>query len=249
MSKLKILFFDLESSPLTAHVWGLWQQNVSLNQIIDTSSVLCYSAKWLGDKKVVYDGVNKYKGKDARKKMLLSVHKLLDEADVVVTWNGKSFDIPTMNKEFILHGMAPPSPYKQLDLLQVARKQFRFASNKLDFVSKALDLGSKRDHEGFMLWVKCMKGDKKAWATMEAYNKQDVVLLEKVYYKLLPWIPQHPTVSTKEESCPVCGSHHLQSRGTATNKTGTYRRFQCQDCGSWSSGEVITKHKKKYKQL
>lgn len=247
MTDLKILLLDIEVGPHTAYVWGLWDVNVALNQIKDTGTTICYAAKWLGQKNVIFDSLHNHKGN--HKKMLSGIHKLLDEADIVIHYNGLRFDVPTLNKDFILNGLKPPSPYKQIDLLQVTKRQFRFASNKLDFVSQKLGLGSKTDHEGFTLWLKCLDNDPKAWKTMEKYNRNDVVLLENLYNKLLPWIPKHPGRSTKEEVCPSCGSHHLQKRGTATNKTGTYQRYQCTDCGTWSSGEIITKHKKKYKQL
>jgi predicted RNA-binding Zn-ribbon protein involved in translation (DUF1610 family) len=168
--------------------------------------------------------------------MLDSVHKLLDEADAIVHYNGSRFDIPILHKEFLLSGMPPPAPSKQIDLLQVARRQFRFVSNKLDYVSQALGLGSKTEHEGHTLWVKCMNDDRKAWKTMEEYNKNDVVLLEKVYDKFKAWIKNHPNHNaySANSCCPNCGSSKLQKRGTAITTTRHYQRFQCQQCGTWS---------------
>jgi hypothetical protein len=164
------------------------------------------------------------------------VHKLLDEADAIVHYNGSRFDIPILHKEFLLSGMPPPAPSKQIDLLQVARRQFRFVSNKLDYVSQALGLGSKTEHEGHALWVKCMNDDRKAWKIMEEYNKNDVVLLEKVYDKFKAWIKNHPNHNAYSANacCPNCGSSKLQKRGTAITTTRHYQRFQCQQCGTWS---------------
>jgi predicted PolB exonuclease-like 3'-5' exonuclease len=174
--------------------------------------------------------------KSGKQKMLDSVHKLLDEADAIVHYNGSRFDIPILHKEFLLSGMPPPAPSKQIDLLQVARRQFRFVSNKLDYVSQALGLGSKTDHEGHTLWVKCMNDDRKAWKIMEEYNKNDVVLLEKVYDKFKAWIKNHPNHNAYSANacCPNCGSSKLQKRGTAITTTRHYQRFQCQQCGTWS---------------
>jgi predicted RNA-binding Zn-ribbon protein involved in translation (DUF1610 family) len=174
--------------------------------------------------------------KSGKKKMLDSVHKLLDEADAIVHYNGSRFDIPILHKEFLLSGMPPPAPSKQIDLLQVARRQFRFVSNKLDYVSQALGLGSKTEHEGHALWVKCMNDDRKAWKIMEEYNKNDVVLLEKVYDKFKAWIKNHPNHNAYSANacCPNCGSSKLQKRGTAITTTRHYQRFQCQQCGTWS---------------
>jgi len=174
--------------------------------------------------------------KSSKEDMLKGVHKLLDEADAVVHYNGSRFDIPVLNKDFLLSGMPPPSPAKQIDLLQVARRQFRFVSNKLDYVSQALGLGKKTDHEGHTLWIKCMNNDRKAWKTMQAYNMQDVVLLERVYNKFKAWIKSHPNHNAYSANtcCPNCGSSKLHARGTQRSRTAIYQRYQCQDCGSWA---------------
>jgi len=229
---MKILLLDIETSPNTAHVWGLWQQNVGLKQLLESSYVLCWAAKWLGDKEVLFDSVHQTR----EKTMLKKIHKLIDEADAVVHYNGTKFDMPTLNKEFLLQGLNPPSPYKQIDLLRTMRSNFRFPSNKLDYVAQRLGLGSKTSHEGHELWVKCMAGDEEAWKVMEKYNKQDVVLLEQVYNRVLPWIKNHPNrnLFSDEAVCPTCGSHSLQKRGTSVTTTLRYQRYQCKDCGTWS---------------
>lgn len=167
--------------------------------------------------------------------MISRIHKMLSEADAVVHFNGKRFDIPTLNKEFLLHGLTPPAPYKQIDLLQVTKKQFRFPSNKLDYVSQVLGLGSKLHHKGHELWVGCMKNQPKDWKVMEKYNKQDVILLEKLYNRLLPWITNHPNtgVYIGRPVCTNCGSSKLQKRGLARTQAQSYTRYQCQGCGKW----------------
>ena len=231
---MKILLLDIESSPNVAHVWGLWQQNVGINQLMESSYVLCWAAKWLGEDEIIFDSVHQSKPK----KMLKGIYDLLNAADAVIHYNGTKFDIPTLNKEFLLHHYSPPSPYKQIDLLRVARSQFRFPSNKLDYVAQRLGLGKKQEHEGHDLWVKCMNGDKDAWKRMETYNIQDVVLLESLYCRLLPWIKNHPNSNLFADSpvCPTCAGTQLQKRGSAVSSTGTYQRYQCKDCGSWSQG-------------
>lgn len=228
---MKILLLDIETAPHLATVWGLWQQNVALNQIIETGYTLCWAAKWHGEREVMFDSI-----KASRPKTMISrVHKLLAEADAVVSYNGVKFDIPTLNKEILLHGLNPPAPYRQIDLLQTARRRFRMASNKLDFVAQQLGLGKKLPHKGHELWLGCMNGDADSWAVMEAYNKQDVVLLEKVYDRLLPWIPNHPNHNNYGEIhvCPKCGGEKHQRRGYAITSTRRYARMQCRDCGTW----------------
>ncbi|ASD50531.1 DNA polymerase exonuclease subunit [Acidovorax phage ACP17] len=246
---MKILFLDVETSPNIAHVWGLWQNNVSLNQLMESSHMLCWAAKWAGSKTTEFASIYN----SDRVSMLKRIHELLDEADVVVHYNGKRFDMPTLNKEFLLAGYAPPSPYKQIDLFQTVKAKFRFPSNKLDYVSGELGLGKKKQHEGHTLWVKCMAGEAKAWATMKAYNVQDVVLLEKLYKKLLPWIPNHPhralfSDAHLEHSCPNCGSTHITKKGFSVTAAGRWQRYQCQGCGAWSKGEKILALKDVLKQ-
>lgn len=228
---MKILFMDIETSPNTAHVWGLYQQNVGLNQLMESSRVMCWAAGWYGQDEIMFNSEHRTN----HLAMVKELHGLLDTADCVVSYNGKKFDIPTANKEFLLAGFSPPSPYKQVDLLKVARSQFRFASNKLAYVANALGLGGKTPHEGHELWVKCMNGDDDAWKKMEEYNIQDVVLLEQLYKALLPWIKTHPSFSLIKDGvvCPNCGSSKKQKRGFNRTSIGIYQRYQCTACYNW----------------
>lgn len=242
---MKILFLDIETSPNTAHVWSLWKTTVSINQIMEPGEMLCWAARWHGSRTTAFAS----KHADGKQAMLERIHALLDEADVVVHYNGKRFDMPTLNKEFVLAGMRPPSPYKQIDLLDTVKSTFRFASNKLDYVAQQLGLGKKQSHEGHTLWVKCMAGDATAWRTMERYNKQDVLLLIKLYERLLPWIANHPNralydPAQAEVSCPNCGGTHLQKRGKSTTAAGTWQRYQCVGCGAWAKGEKLEAFKR-----
>lgn len=231
---MRILLLDLETAPNTAHVWGLWQQDISISQLLDSSYVMCWAAKWYGQPKVMFDSIMR----SQHRKMIRRAHELLEEADVVVHYNGKRFDIPTLNKEFVQLGLKPPAPYAQVDLLKVAQAQFRFPSNKLDYVAKALGFDGKVSHKGHSLWVECMARDKQAWVKMEEYNKRDVTLLEDVYKALLPWIKGHPNHGLYDpedrKSCPNCGGGRLQARGIYRTAVYTYSRYQCQACGKWS---------------
>lgn len=170
--------------------------------------------------------------------MLRGIHKLLDEADAVIHYHGSKFDIPTLNKEFVLHKLTPPSNYKQIDLLKTMRQQFKFPSNKLDYVAQMLGVGGKYKLVGNDLWPRCMAKDPEAWEEMEKYNKHDVVILEQVYQKVLPWIKDHANLSLYEDKlgCPVCWSESFQRRGFSYTKTAKYARYQCKDCGHWFRG-------------
>jgi DNA polymerase elongation subunit (family B) len=235
---VRILMLDIETAPHLAAIWGLYDQNVATNQIIKPGYTLCWAAKWYGEKQVMFSSIL-----DGPRTMVRGVHKLLSECDAVCHYNGTKFDIPTLNKEFLLLDLAPPAPYKQIDLLQTARRQFRLASNKLDYVAGQLGLGSKVKHKGFDLWLECMAKKPDAWRTMRQYNKQDVVLLELVYERLLPWITGHPNLSAYagHKCCPQCGSKKSQARGFGIANTKTYQRFQCMACSSWYRQPVAEK--------
>lgn len=238
---MKLLFIDIESAPNTAFVWGLFKQNVATSQIVNSARMLCWAAKWEGEKEVMFASE-----RGGREQMLKQMWSLLDQCDAVCHYNGAKFDIPTLNAEFLLAGLPPPSPYKQIDLLRTSRGAFRFPSNKLDYVAQRLGIGSKTAHEGFLLWVKCMDaahpGHEAAWKKMERYNRQDVILLQKLYERFKPWVKGHPNrtvYSGAPKACPTCGSEKLQQRGVMKSLTGNRKRFHCQSCGSWSS-ELIT---------
>lgn len=239
----RILVLDIETSPNLAYVWGLFNQNIALNQIAETGEVLSVAAKWRHDQKrvqfhSVYDFDQECVAYSAKCAMVRNTWDLLDEADIVVHYNGFAFDIPHLNREFAQAGLKPPSPYKQVDLLQVARRQFRFASNKLDHVSRELGVGGKVQTGGFDLWLACMAGDRKAWERMRRYNVNDVRITDKVYERMLPWISNHPHVGLYADDpevnvCGRCGGR-LQRRGYATTALGRFQKFWCRDCGGWS---------------
>jgi DNA polymerase elongation subunit (family B) len=242
---MKILALDIETAPNLAFVWGLWNQNIGINQIEASGYTLCYSAKWVGSKPIIFDSLHI----NSSKKMIKGLHKLMNEADAILHYNGKKFDIPTINKEFVTLGLTPPSPYKHIDLLNVCRQNFRFPSNKLDYISQALGLGEKVRHNGHELWVGCMRDDHESWKVMERYNKHDVVLLEKLYEKLKPWIKNHPNHNLYNNGCCTnCGSDKLQSRGYGMTNANVYRRVYCTSCGTWMRENTPVKQGKvKYK--
>jgi predicted PolB exonuclease-like 3'-5' exonuclease len=242
---MRILHIDIETFAHTVLSWGLYNQNIALNQILSPGYTLCFAAKWHNEKKIIFKSVYH----NTEEEMVKTAWNLLHEADAVVTWNGRKFDLPTLNKDFLLYNLGPPSPYKDIDLLPVARRKFRLASNKLDFVAQQLGIGKKLPHKGMDLWRECEQGDKKAWKTMKEYNIQDVALLENVYLRLVPWIDAHPNHALYLDNirpvCKNCGSENVQSRGTEKTKTMIYHRWHCQECGTWQRNKTNITPKEK----
>lgn len=218
---------------MTALVWGLFKPFISIQNIVGDSYVLSWAAKWYGQDEVHYSS----RGFASRKSMIKELYKLMNEADVVITFNGDRFDLKIVNQEFMELRLGPPAPYKSVDLLKTMKTRFRGTSNKLDYWLKKLDLGAKVEHRGLQLWIDCMNGDKEAFEEMEEYNVGDVVELEKLYKFVLPWIPNHPNRSLFDGELKCnCGSKKYQKRGTHKTSAGVYQRCQCTECGAWFRG-------------
>ena len=227
---MRILLLDIETFPNKGYFWRTFKENIGIDQIVEPGYTACWSAKWYGNRDVYYSSLNESSELD----MVSRIHSLLAEADVVIHYNGKKFDIPTLNKEFLKLGLTPPAPFRQVDLYQTVRSNFKFASNKLDFVCQQLGLGTKTHHKGFDLWKGCMNNDAESWSVMKEYNINDVFLLERLYDKLIPWIKNPPNHNLYSDisCCPSCGGVHYQKRGF-TNTIRQRQRYQCTDCGAW----------------
>lgn len=227
----RLLVFDLENSAASGDFWGA-PYNTNIIRITRPSRVMSFAAKWYGEKKVHYHS----DFHDGHDNMIGRAWELLDEADAVVSWNGKGHDSPHTMREILLAGATPPSPYREIDLYRVVKRRMKFQSNKLQFVADELGIGSKLDHEGYDLWVKCMAGDPKAWKRFRAYNVQDVLLTEVAFERLLPWIP--PSMLPNRnlfggQGCPTCGSGSFEKRGFRYTALAKIQRLRCLSCGAW----------------
>lgn len=254
MNAPKILFLDIETTPLEGYAWDIWDVNIALNQIKAEWSILSYAAKFKGSSEINYGSTAFRRDKRNDKALLIGLHTLLNEADIVVAQNGKKFDIKKINARMIMQGMKPYSPVKVVDTLLVAKSVAAFTSNKLEWLSKYLTKTKKEQHKefpGFALWLECLKGNQKAFRELKKYNIADVVALEELYEQLLPWISGHPNIGvyTGERVCTNCGSHNIQRRGVAITVAGTYHRTQCQECGKWSREKQLLMKADKRKAL
>jgi DNA polymerase III epsilon subunit-like protein len=226
--------------------WATYDTNVI--EVVEDWYILAFSATWLDSDETIVRSLPDYPlFKTDHKNDRLLVEELwgwLDQATHVVAHNGDSFDIKKSNSRFLIHGLAPPSPYKSVDTLKIARKHFKFTSNKLDALGQALGCGRKLKHSGKQLWIDCMAGDEAAFAQMAEYCKQDSDLLKAVYLKLRPWATTHPNLTfmtRQHDACPSCQSPNTTHRGWNYSRTGKRRRIQCQDCGAWSATGNLVK--------
>jgi len=251
MTDPRILVIDIETAPLELYGWKLFDENFSLDQIKKDWTILSYAAKWLGEKRIIYDdtgGRGRHMVRHDRK-LMKGIRDLLNEADIVVAQNGKAFDVRKINARLIAHGFGPPSPYRVVDTMMLARKYFAFTSQKLAYTSATLRNEKRKDehpeYPGFKLWAAVLQDDPKAWAVMKRYNKEDILATEEIYLKMRAWDNQHPNLGTfsaaEKHICPHCGSDHVIGRNgwREVKQQGVYKRYQCKDCGGWSRGKIM----------
>jgi len=252
----KILTLDIETAPLRATVWGIWQQNVPVSRINTDWYCLSWAAKWFGSNDVMYEDKRETWDTEDDYNLIQGMWKLLDEADMVITQNGKKFDIKRLNTRFLMHGMKPPSNFKHVDTLQEAKRWFNFSSNKLEFMTDKLCKTYKKlkhgAYAGNTLWDACLVGDMKAWDEMEEYNIYDVLSLEELYTILRPYMKLHPNLNVFYDDNKLrcnCGGEEFSHNGYHYSNLSKFDRFSCDSCGSEVRGRVNLFSKEKRASL
>lgn len=256
MNKTRILHWDIETSLQLVTVFSLLHNDwIDPSNIVQERYVICASWLWEGESKVhsvsVLDNPKLYaKDPHSDKYVLETLAKVLSEADVLVHHNGNSFDLPYVETRMLVHGMKPLPPIQTIDTYRVAKSKFMLNSNKLNYIGQLLKVGQKKQTtQG--LWLKILNGDKKAIKEMIAYNKQDVLLLQRVFKKLQPYMSSHINRELFGlAGCPRCGSSSIQSRGTHRAISQIYQRYCCNKCGGWfREAKSTIKAKVKYRVL
>jgi RNase H-like protein len=235
----KILYWDIETSQNLVAVFQLAHNDwIDPSAIVRERYVICASWLWAGERKVhsisVLDNPKQYaKNPYDDKHVLQALHKVLSEADILISHNGDKFDKKYVDTRMLVHNLPRLPPILSIDTYKIAKANLLLNSNKLDYIGKLLNVGRKK-HTTTGLWMRILQGDKKAIHEMVAYNKQDVLLLERVYLKLQPFAKDHVNRQLYGGTgCPRCGSTRIQARGIHKALTRTYQRFQCQTCGGW----------------
>lgn len=236
--KPKILVLDIETSPMEAYVWGVFDQNIGINQIKEDSYIIAWAAKWLDSKEMIYADSRSSKDLSKNKAMIKQIWKLMDEAHIVVGQNSKRFDVKRLNAEFLRHDLDPPSSYRQMDTLTMSKKNFAFPSFKLEYMTSRFcakhKKSSHKEFSGFELWRECLAGNKKAWQQMEDYNKKDVLSTEEYFNKIKKWDNSinFSVYSDSEDNICKCGSKEFKKNGFKFSNSGKYQRLKCIKCSS-----------------
>jgi uncharacterized protein YprB with RNaseH-like and TPR domain len=220
----RILMFDIEASNLVA----------------DFGRMLCFGYKWLGKKPqvvAVTDFPKQFKNDPTDdRKVAEFAAKTIAEADMLVSWYGKRYDVPFIDTRLLYHRMHPLPHIPHLDGWEIAKRKLKLRSNRLASVSTFLGVDEKTPIKG-PTWVRAAAGHAPSIRYIVEHCRQDTLVLEQVYERLKPFAAHlHPNRALLEglhSGCPVCGSEHLQKRGTYVAKARMFQRIQCIDCGAW----------------
>lgn len=222
IKKLKYLYFDLESSLMEGYFFKIWDENIPVSRIKKHSHLL--TAAWatnegdVGSIRITPEGVKT--GNDLA--IVVKIIELINASDVLVTFNGKRFDLKLLNTRALFWGLPPITAKKHVDLFEQAKKSFKFPSNSMQNVSKYLGLEGKLATGGTLLWERCANYDNKevcdnALIEMETYNRQDIEATRDLHVRLLGWGKNTPNIGTIAKSkdgldglrCTHCGSNDV----------------------------------------
>lgn len=248
---VKILFIDIETAPILGQVWGLWDQNIGLNQIQKDWSILSYCAKWHGDDRVIYEDVRNQEDINNDECLLDGIWDLLNQADFVVGQNSKRFDVKKINARLILNGFPKPSAFRQIDTLEIAKREFGFTSNKLEYLTdKLCSRHKKKSHAkypGHKLWSECLKGNLEAWEEMKEYNVEDVLSLEELYSVLSSWDSKLPNFDVYVDE--ILDMSVWKEDGYHYTNFGKYKKYRNIQTGQQKRSRVNLLSKEKRQSL
>lgn len=238
---------DIETSPLIVMVWELGQQYVTKEQLLDDWHIMAFSAKKLEDPEDSTIYMETRNGND--KPLLSKLWTIFNDADVIITQNGKKFDEPKIRARMMLSGFSPYKPFKHYDTF-LQNKDKEFTSHSLAYLSDKFCVKYKKlKHKlfsGLSLWKECLgiqityKPNPKAWKEMKTYNINDVLATEELYINTRGWSKATaPAIYADIGSCKICGSKRLVKRGFERTLTSLWQRLQCLDCGKWMRGDKI----------
>lgn len=247
MNEPIICTLDIESSPHLSWHFDNWKINIRPIQTVEFSHTISVAAKFLHEKNVRYVSVNE----SSESHVLEVAREWIDQADVLVTYNGDAYDIPRLQWGWDLWDIQRPSPFVSVDLFKLVKREYKGApsSKSLAHIVDRLNLTGKLKLDNyFELWLQMNSEDPviraRAWRRFKRYNKRDVTITEELFILKRPQITTIPnvalwgdgeTVEDGRPTCPGCSSLDVQRQGFKRTRTRRYQQYQCQACGRWFS--------------
>ena len=233
-----ICYLDIECSPTKSYTWRRFKENISQAQILSESFFL--TASWAFNEGEV-EGIrltpNEALNEDDEA-LVTKLWHVLNNSTVVVGHNLRRFDIKKINSRFAYYSLLPPSPYKIIDTLEIAKAKFAFPSNKLNDLCEYLGIGEKLPHDGFDLWKRCCNGDEAALIHMLSYNKVDVSITRDLYKRLRNFDNNAVNLAIMSDNvgslCTTCCSDNISvlENKFAFTPNGKYQVYVCNSCGT-----------------
>jgi len=235
--KSRICFYDIETSLAKSYHFQQWKVNLSQKQKIQESHLLSHAWAW-GDGEVTGSILTREEmlAHDPER-LVLECWSLLDNCDILVAHNGKRFDVKKVNGYFLQYGMPPPSPYRVIDTLLIAKQKFALPFNSLAYLAEFLDVEQKIDTGGVDLWIQCDQGSQEALDKMNEYCMGDIVTLRGVYNRLIGWSNDGVNMALYNDhgaSCPHCSSDDVSViQGKYSHTVARkYQAYRCNGCGA-----------------
>ena len=262
--KIKALYVDIENSRMIVEfpTYNLKDNNYIHPKFIKKDWHITCAAWALLDLqkqkvgKIETVAVNDFKKafkKDHRDDYLVvkKLHEVLSDVDLIIGHNSDSFDIKKINYKFIKYGLPALDFPATVDTLKAARRYAKSSSNSLYYLAKEFNVPMKIDLGAGVMHA-ADDGCEKSLNKLVRYNKGDIKSGAELYFKLMPYIKNHPNIAKvmgrkvdlDAPTCQNCGSNNVFKNGTRTTRTAKYHRYMCQDCGSSTKGNNIAKDTK-----
>ena len=135
--------------------------------------------------------------------VLVKLEKRLESFDVIVTWNGRSFDLPFLTTRLMKHGLDPGSMLRKshIDLADVVKSRLRLTFTYLDHVCDFFGIDRKKGPMGLdvpHLYVRALEGDGKALTAIRDHCLDDLRATRQVFLKLKPLLEQQLEYAERE---------------------------------------------------
>ena len=234
-SYIRRLFFDIETSPMVVTSFQLGSKiSITHHDILREWAIICICYKWEGKDKVY--SLTWDENMDD-KDMLREFITIAASAHEIIGHNSKRFDIKKIRTRCYYHSIPMMPFYQELDTLQLSRREFSFASNKLDYISQYKghpDSGKIKTTKS--LWHRCMDNEREALNEMVEYCKKDVQILEDTWRELVKYNSKPSILAQYTDSakyaCPVCANEHIETPIRQYTPTGMPRYLvTCRSCG------------------
>lgn len=244
-----VLILDIERLPGRAKVqhrgltiegefWDLsgWKHTlgyrIHADDVLEWPRTICAAWAWYDRPRVEFAAEW---GKGGHEGMLRRIWGAYDRAQIVVGHNIDAFDSKKLKSEWLAIGLQPPSPYKSVDTLKVARREFGYESNTLDALCTRLGIDAKTDSYSVEVARAACAGDRTAQKRLKGYNCGDIAATLGLYDTLRPWHAGHPhsIIGTSDDRpmCPNCWGDQLTPNGFTLANLILYRLYRCA-CGA-----------------